>query len=192
VRYNMRDNMRKEFCNVSLCGTLTRDPELKQYDSGAKKCHLNIAVVKQFTKRSGDIGNDTCFIDADVWGDEGITYSQSLRKGDQVLIDGSLRYEKWIDKKDGTNRSCHKVKPEKITVVKAADETDTIHKQPSTSHMPNLDLSNSEDEHMLQQLEEMKMKILQRTSGAKPISVTGETSNQSKQAPAMLGDELPF
>jgi single-strand DNA-binding protein len=180
--------MSSQFCNVSLSGILTRDPLLRQYDSGAKKCSLNIAINTSFTKQNGDSGKNVCYMDADIWGEKGVEYSQSLRKGDQVRMDGSLRYEKWIDKKDGINRSCHKVIPTNVTVIKTSNEVNTVHEQSSTNHM--LDL---EEERVLQKLEETRQEILQqRELRAKPVFDTDKASNQYKQAPAKFGDELPF
>jgi single-strand DNA-binding protein len=96
---------------VMLIGRLTRDPEVIPTRGGGKGCKFGFAVnIRKKDQASGQWIEDPVFIDMEVWnrgenGRQADLVEQSLRKGHQVFIEGHLRMDKWVDKKDGSNRS---------------------------------------------------------------------------------------
>lgn len=94
---------------VILVGNLTRDPELRQLQSGTTVCRLNIATNRSYKDRqSGNLVQDVCFIDVDVWGSQADACKQYLQKGRPVLVEGRLKLDSWKDA-EGQNRSKHSV-----------------------------------------------------------------------------------
>lgn len=93
------------FNKVILVGNLTRDPELRYTSGGAAVCGLGMAVNRRFTTASGEQREEVCFVDVDVWGRQGETCKNYLRKGSPVLIEGRLRMDTWQDRETGKTRS---------------------------------------------------------------------------------------
>jgi single-strand DNA-binding protein len=88
--------------HVILLGRLTRDAELKYTAGGQAVCKFSIAVNRR--KKSGDQWEDEAnFFDIVIWGKQGETLNQYLKKGKMVAVDGELRQDRW--QQDGQNRS---------------------------------------------------------------------------------------
>jgi len=87
---------------VVLIGRLTRDAELKITASGQAVCKFSIAVNRR--RKNGDQWEDEAnFFDIVVWGKQGESLNQYLKKGKMVGVTGELRQDRW--QQDGQNRS---------------------------------------------------------------------------------------
>ncbi len=93
------------FNSVVIVGRLTRDPELKYTPGGAPVCSFGVATSRRWTKEDGQKGEDTMFLDVDVWRRMAEICSQFLKKGREVLVMGSLRQSRWTDPKTQQPRS---------------------------------------------------------------------------------------
>ena len=89
--------------NVILCGNLGADPELKSMPSGDKVCELRLATSKKWTDKQGNKKEDTQWHNVSVFGNQAESCAKYLKKGRQVLVDGSIRYSK-KDMSDGSKR----------------------------------------------------------------------------------------
>ncbi|MBN2267416.1 MAG: single-stranded DNA-binding protein [Candidatus Babeliaceae bacterium] len=106
---------------VIMVGNLTRDPELRQLPSGASVCRLNIASNRQFRDKTGNLTQEVCFIDIDVWGPQADTCKQYLQKGRSILVEGRLKLDSWKDN-DGQNRSKHSIVANTVQFLSSATE----------------------------------------------------------------------
>lgn len=96
---------------VFLKGNLTRDPELKEVALGERVCsvvNFTLAVSRFYKKSNGETDQTTEFIDCEAWDTGANLVSKILKKGDPVLIEGSLKTDKW--EKDGVKHSRVKVR----------------------------------------------------------------------------------
>jgi single-strand DNA-binding protein len=75
-------------------GNLTRDPELKQTDSGTKIANLRIAVNGRI-KRNDEWVEKPNFFDVVVFGKQADSIGTYLTRGSSVAIDGRLDYQEW-------------------------------------------------------------------------------------------------
>ena len=96
---------------VMLIGRLTRDPEIKTFGNGGKVANMGFAVNNR--RKNKDTGQ---WEDVPVWVDLKAfnrdtgrkladLIEQSLRKGQQVYIEGHLVLEEWTGKEDGKKQS---------------------------------------------------------------------------------------
>ncbi len=92
------------FSKAIITGNLTRDPELRNTQSGASVCSFSVAVNRVYRDTSGDQKEDVSFIDCSAWGKLGEMISQYAKKGTGVLVSGRLNQRSWEDK-DGNKRS---------------------------------------------------------------------------------------
>jgi len=112
------------FNKIILIGNLTRDPEIRQLPSGQNTCRLSIATNRQFTnKQTGNLTQEVCFIDVDVWGAQVESCRQFLQKGKQVLIEGRLKYDQWEDAQ-GQKKNKHSVIAESVKFLGLPPRTD--------------------------------------------------------------------
>ena len=88
---------------VVVTGNLTRDPELKQLQSGTSVCKLRIAVNSRRKDQSGEWVDKPNYFDVTVWGAQGENCSTYLSKGRPVAIEGRLEWREW-EGQDGNKR----------------------------------------------------------------------------------------
>jgi single-strand DNA-binding protein len=82
------------FNRIIMAGNLTRDPEHKQLPSGQAVCRMALASNRQFkNKQSGDMIQEVCYIDIDVWGPQAESCRQYLQKGSPILVEGRLKLD---------------------------------------------------------------------------------------------------
>lgn len=114
---------------VLLKGNLARDPELRVVGSGDKQTsvvNFTVATSREYTKNNGEKDKITSFINCEAWDSGAEVIGESFKKGDLVLIEGSLRNDSW--EKDGVKHNTLKVRVNnfsKITKLsRATSKTD--------------------------------------------------------------------
>lgn len=180
---------------VVLVGNLTRDPEYKQLASGQAVCRLGLATNRQFKNRqSGQMVQEVCYIDIDVWGAQAESCHQYLQKGRSVLIEGRLKFDTWEDP-SGQNRSKHSVVADRVVFLSSASEAEAETAVPATkTESKGMPAPESPmEKELFDQIESIKKKN-QTKPPAQP--------EQKQAAPAAGGaefkdqppfeDELPF
>jgi len=114
---------------VIFMGNLTRDPETKQLTSGQSVCRLSLASNRQFKNRqSGQLVQEVCFIDVDVWGAQADSCQQYLQKGRSVLIEGRLKLDSWQDN-EGQKRSKHSLVADRVVFLASSNQVETSGKE---------------------------------------------------------------
>lgn len=92
---------------INLQGRLCADPEVKTTNSGISVCSFRLAVERDFAdKATGQRESD--FIDITAWRGTADFVGQYFRKGDMMIVSGSLQSRKYTDK-DGNNRTAWEV-----------------------------------------------------------------------------------
>lgn len=105
------------FNKVILLGNLTRDPELRTTPKGTSVCQFGMAVNRVF--RSGEGGEtqeETTFVDLEAWGRQAEVISKYVTKGNQLFIEGRLKFDSW-ESKEGEKRSKLKVVVENMQLM---------------------------------------------------------------------------
>ena len=92
------------FNKVILMGNFTRDPELRQTQSGTSVCRFSIAVNRSRRNADGRWEDEPNFFDCVYFSKNADAMSQYLEKGRQVAIQGELRQSRW-EGQDGQSRS---------------------------------------------------------------------------------------
>ena len=90
--------------NVTICGNVTRDPELRYLTSGTALASFGVAWNNRYKDRNGDQVEDTSFFDVTCWRDLADHVAESISKGDRVIIFGRLDQRSW-ETQDGEKRS---------------------------------------------------------------------------------------
>ena len=85
---------------INLIGRAGRDPEVKFFDSGKAKCTFSIAVDRRSSR-----SEEPDWFELEIWGKTAEVAGNYVRKGKQVGIVGSLKFDRWQDKNTGEERS---------------------------------------------------------------------------------------
>lgn len=96
---------------VMLIGRLTRDPEIKTFSTGGKVANVGFAVNnKKKNASTGQWEDAPCWIDLKFSNREtgrklADLVESSLKKGQQIFVEGHLILDEWTGKEDGKKQS---------------------------------------------------------------------------------------
>lgn len=120
---------------VVLIGNMTRDPESRVVgEKNTAVSTFGLAVNSGYGQNK-----KTDFFDVECWGKAAENISAYGAKGKQILVEGRLKVDKWVDKNSGENRSKVVVVGETIRLVgskKDAEEATTTSDVPDDSDIP--------------------------------------------------------
>jgi single-strand DNA-binding protein len=80
------------------------EPQFRAFDSGNMVCNFAGGIQEGKDKNGNWINN---VIDIEAWGKSAEIITDKLRKGDSLLVSGTIRRQDWDDKKTGEKRSKH-------------------------------------------------------------------------------------
>lgn len=142
---------------IILMGNLTRDPEYKQLGSGQAVCRLGLASNRQFrNKQSGDMVQEVCYVDVDVWGAQAESCKQYLAKGRPVLVEGRLKLDTWQDQ-DSKTRSKHSIVAERVVFLSGGnDGTNDFATTGTQADTGVLEPRNEVERELMSQLDDIK------------------------------------
>ena len=83
---------------VILIGRLTKDPEVKNTQSGKAVCSFTVAVDRKFKSKDGDRQAD--FISCVAWEQRATLLGQYFQKGSKIGIIGNIQTRDYKDKDD--------------------------------------------------------------------------------------------
>lgn len=109
---------------VILRGNLARDPELRVV--GEKRTavvNFTVATSREFIRADGTPDKVTSFITCEAWDTGAVAVSNTLKKGDLVMVEGSLRNDSW--EKDGVKHSTMKVRVNNFAPIVKGSGTST-------------------------------------------------------------------
>lgn len=188
---------------VVMMGNLTRDPEYKQLTSGQAVCRLGLASNRQFKNRqTGDMVQEVCYVDIDVWGAQAESCRQYLQKGRPILVEGRLKFDSWQDPQ-GQNRNKLSIVADRVVFLSAAAESTVgVQQQKGTiSQEPENEL----EQDLLNQIDKIKQKkaapkkAAQELTASTPVQrepekkeETASTGEVSFQDQPPFQDDLPF
>lgn len=96
--------------SVTLIGTLTRDPELKE---GGKTAVCAMRVAESNGRRDSPL-----YINVAAFGRQAEVCERYLSKGRQVAITGQLRFREW-EGEEGEKRSEHSIAADRVDFLGA-------------------------------------------------------------------------
>jgi single-strand DNA-binding protein len=91
---------------ITVIGTLTRDPELRYTSGGMGLANFSVAYSKRKFNKETDSWEDgpTSFFDCTAWRDLGEHVAESLTKGMRVIVVGQMEQHFW-ETNEGEKRS---------------------------------------------------------------------------------------
>jgi single-strand DNA-binding protein len=105
---------------VVLVGRLTRDPELRQTQTGISVASFSLAVNRTFANQSGQREAD--FVPVVVWRKQAENVAQYVRKGALVGVEGRLQTRSY-DTADGSKRFVMEVVADSVQFLESRQST---------------------------------------------------------------------
>lgn len=105
---------------VTLVGRVGGDPDIKYFESGTVKCRLTLAV----NRRSRE-GEHTDWFNLELWGKTAEVAGNYVRKGKQIAVKGSLKFDTWSDRQTGANRSSPVIQVEQLDLLGSKRDTES-------------------------------------------------------------------
>jgi single-strand DNA-binding protein len=95
---------------VTLIGRLTRDPEIKSFSNGGKVANVGFAVNnRKKNQQSGQWEDVPVWLDLKAFNRETgrklADQLETVKKGQQIYVEGHLVLEEWTGKEDGAKKS---------------------------------------------------------------------------------------
>lgn len=107
---------------IELAGNLGMNPEVKTLEGGKKVVKFSLAETSGYYDKNKQYIENTQWHNVEAWGKLAESIEEKFSKGDNVYIDGRIKYNSWEDK-DGKKLSATVVVVESIsTVAKAKKE----------------------------------------------------------------------
>ncbi|MEH2254898.1 single-stranded DNA-binding protein [Nostoc sp.] len=97
---------------VTLVGRVGGDPDIKYFESGKVVCKLTLAVNRR-TKE----GEHTDWFNLELWGKTAEVAGNYVRKGKQIAVKGSLKFDTWSDRQTGANRSSPVIQVDQLDLL---------------------------------------------------------------------------
>lgn len=97
---------------VTLIGRVGGDPDIKYFESGTVKCRLTLAVNRRTRE-----GEHTDWFNLELWGKTAEVAGNYVRKGKQIAVKGSLKFDSWSDRQTGVNRSSPVIHVEQLELL---------------------------------------------------------------------------
>lgn len=90
---------------VTLVGNLGDDPEMRYTPTGKAVATFSMAVVVR--RKDGDSWSDvnTTWYRVNAWGNVGEHIAESLKRGNRVIVTGTLMARPWEDKEGNSRQS---------------------------------------------------------------------------------------
>ena len=104
---------------VVIAGNLTRDPQVRNLQSGTTVCNLGLASNRWY-KKGDEWVQDTTYVDVTCWAGLAERVGEVLKKGAPVLVEGALKSEHW-ESTSGDKRSKVVINATKIQFLERVD-----------------------------------------------------------------------
>lgn len=107
---------------VLLVGNLGKDPEIQNFESGAKKAAFSLATSERYTNREGQRVELTEWHNIVCWGKLAEIAEKWLQKGKMVYVEGKIKTRSWEE--DGKKRYITEIEASNFQMLGAKPDTD--------------------------------------------------------------------
>ena len=93
---------------VTLVGRIGQTPELRNLAGGSEVCNFSLVTNRKYTNAAGNVIEANEWHNCVAWKHTAKLISKYAVKGQQLIVSGEIRYDKWEDK-DGNARTAAKI-----------------------------------------------------------------------------------
>lgn len=102
---------------ITICGNLTADPELRFAPNGNAVANFTVASTPRFFDKQANEwrDGDTLFLRCNVWRQQAENVAESLQRGMRVVVQGRLKQRSY-ETKEGEKRTVYEVEADDVAV----------------------------------------------------------------------------
>lgn len=131
---------------VTLLGNLGADPELRHTRDGGAVLNLRLATTESYLDRDKVRKERTDWHSVTVWGKRGEALAGILRKGSQLLVEGSLRTSSYEDR-DGNKRYKTEVNATNVVLCGGRGKGERRAAADPGAYVPDIDGTPKDDDY---------------------------------------------
>lgn len=132
----------KSINKVILVGNMTRDPELKELNSGTSVCNFSLAINDSYKNQSGEIVDSVVYIDCEAWSGLADVISKYTQKGSRIYVEGKIKSDSWVDADTGKSKVKLKVRVSEILLLDSRQTTGSSNSESRKSNNTEKDDSD--------------------------------------------------
>jgi single-strand DNA-binding protein len=103
--------------NVTVAGNIVKDAEIRRIgDNNTAVTRITIANNRHYKDKDNNWQDTVTFVDVELWGPIAERSEEFGKKGIPVIVEGSLKENRWKDKED-KNHSKLQIRAERIHVL---------------------------------------------------------------------------
>jgi single-strand DNA-binding protein len=91
---------------------------------GTPVTSFGLAINREFSTKTGEKKEETCFVNLVVWGKRGEIAAEYLKKGSLIFVEGRLTFRSW-ETQDKEKRSTLEVNVDNFQFLERAGQTNT-------------------------------------------------------------------
>lgn len=107
--------------SITLSGNLIKDPEQRFTPNGKSVVSFTVAHnIRQYNQQSQQWEDgEPIFMDVDFWGKKGENFLHDYTQNGKrpVVVIGTLKQDRWVDKSTGDKRSKYKVNADEVSFI---------------------------------------------------------------------------
>lgn len=103
---------------ITIVGNVTADPELKATSNGSSLVNFSVASTERVLDKSTNQWTDgnTSFFRVTAWSQLASNFAASVRKGQEVVVVGTLSQRSYTDSASGEQKSSWEISAESVAV----------------------------------------------------------------------------
>ena len=109
--------------SVKLVGRVGNDVEVKTFDNGSTKVSFSLATDESYKDTKGEKVDNTLWHDLEAWGTTGDLIQKMVKKGQQLVVEGTLRYS--ISEKEDKKIKYTSIRIESFLIVSNSNDKKT-------------------------------------------------------------------
>lgn len=106
-----------------IIGSLGQKPTIGKTQNGKEYASFSVATTKKWKNQAGEKQEETTWHNISVWGNL-VKICDYLDKSSKVYVEGEIKYEKYVDKKDGVEKQVTKIVANVIDIIKGKERTE--------------------------------------------------------------------
>ena len=133
---------------VMIMGRITREIELRKTPKNKSVADIGLAVNRRRKDESGQMIDETTFVDVTLWGRTAEVVHQYSGKGQPIFVEGRLETDTWEDKDTGQKRYKLKIVGENVQLMGSKAENEASKKtngSPDPQEKPRVSNLGDED-----------------------------------------------
>jgi single-strand DNA-binding protein len=130
-------SFKNSFQQLTVCGYLGADPELRFTNRGDSVAKFSLAVSEVWKNNDGTTSERTVWFTINAWGAQAEPCAQYLKKGYRVLVTGTLQMPNVFTDREGISRAALDVRASNVVFLTSKSEAEARRSNNDNVYVPS-------------------------------------------------------